>query len=229
MIRQSVEKDRHRIVSILGAAGHGKSTVLGELYDLLVEQDLEAWVAIVDCGALDLSQDGDLGMAFGQAVLGESTSLVATAGRLNAASDSGILLIDTLDLLLGSGTVPRIQRLLLDLTERRVTCVVSCRDYDYEVHVEPAGRRLPLIYKHIDRYTLPPFEPRESAAAARAFVRRHAGLGDGEAGRPRLPSACPCGRARDRGSRRAKHRGLTTRRRRRDSHCDSSRGGSQPP
>ncbi len=65
VIRQSVEKDRHRIVSILGAAGHGKSTVLGELYDLLVEQDLEAWVAIVDCGAMDLSKDGDLGMAFG--------------------------------------------------------------------------------------------------------------------------------------------------------------------
>ncbi len=181
-IRLSIERERHRVITLVGDAGSGKSTVLGELYDHLLAEGSQGWLAIVDCGSLLLQEGQDLAMALGRAVVGGDISMIALARQLNQQGATGVLLIDTLDLILARRLVPEIQEVLYGLSQHRVTTVISCRDYDYVAYCQPIAQRFPRVYGSMDLYHLPTFTAEESHEATLAFVQAYPQIFDADSG-----------------------------------------------
>jgi hypothetical protein len=167
-IRESLLQRRSRIIPVVGAAGFGKSTLLGEIYDGL-EAAKPSWLALVSCDELALSDPGDLPAALSRAICGSEVPFPELAQRLGSRG-AGVLLLDTLDLILTPALVPHLQRLLHDLEPSATTTVFTCRDHDYQLLLEPPRLRLRQVAERVDRYELPRFEPGEVARAATSFV-----------------------------------------------------------
>jgi hypothetical protein len=167
-IRESVAQRRSRVIPILGSAGFGKSTLLGEIYDVLRSEDV-SWAGLVDSAELSLSSPTDLPLALGWTLCDAQIPFDVLVAKLSHPGP-GVLLIDTLDLVLSPAIVPHLQRLLFRLEDTATTVVFTCRDVDYQFQLEPPRLRLPQIADRIDRYMVPAFTPIEVAQAARAFV-----------------------------------------------------------
>jgi HEAT repeat protein/energy-coupling factor transporter ATP-binding protein EcfA2 len=167
-IRESIAQKRSRVIPILGSAGFGKSTLLGEIYDVLRSEEV-AWTGLVDSAELALSSPADLPLALSRTLCDTEMPLDTLAAALSRKGP-GVLLIDTLDLVLSPTVVPHLQRLLFGLGDTATTVVFTCRDVDYQLQLEPARMRLPQIVDRVDRYTVPAFTAPEVALAARAFV-----------------------------------------------------------
>ncbi|MEA5466867.1 helix-turn-helix domain-containing protein [Leptothoe sp. PORK10 BA2] len=118
---------QQRIIPIIAPAGCGKSTILGDLYDELIQTDT-AWVGLVLCSTLSLStaymsfmsygfvagtfatqtaynpnqpsqlRQSMIDNAFGNGLCGQSRGIVDTVADLTQHHGRGVLLIDTLDL-----------------------------------------------------------------------------------------------------------------------------------
>ncbi|GAB4297355.1 MAG: hypothetical protein Fur0025_35330 [Oscillatoriaceae cyanobacterium] len=97
---------KQRVVPILGAAGYGKSTILGMIYDELRQQmALEGWIALVRCD--DLVQSADrLAEELGAKASDRPLTMIEIAQQLTAQRGRGVLLIDTLDIVLTKPLVP---------------------------------------------------------------------------------------------------------------------------
>lgn len=170
VIHNSAGQERSRILPILGAAGSGKSTLLGELYDRLLEGSLP-WVLLLDGGEL-VGDMADLSREMGRISCGTDLPIEDLSSTFSRRYGPGVLLIDTVDLFLGPDAVPSLQRLFSALERSRTTVVFTCRDYDYQMLLEPPQARIPQVAHRIDRYIVPPFTDSEVAAAAGLFVEK---------------------------------------------------------
>ncbi len=177
VIRASMEQERYRIIPIVGPAGYGKTTVLGEIYDELTATP-NTWVALIDCGSLIFSPQEHLSQSFGEAICGEKTPIEEVVDVLTRGGTRGLILIDTLDLVLDRTALAQLQRIFSALVSLRVTIVFTCRDHDYRTHLEPPRQRLAQIADHIDRYSVPRFNIVEIEAATRAFIEHHPKIAD---------------------------------------------------
>jgi hypothetical protein len=172
-IRQSVNESSQRVIPIIGGAGYGKSTILGLVYDEL-DKSGDLWVALAGCGALSIDGAANylpLSLAFGEAIQGTKRSIVEIAAELTKNYGKGVVLIDTLDLILNNLMVPELGHLLNSLLENNVTVVFTCRDFEYRAFIEPPREKLIGVY--IDRYEIKEFDSDEVHEVARAFIERN--------------------------------------------------------
>jgi hypothetical protein len=174
-IERGVTAAMQRVIPIVGPAGYGKSTILGEIYDELAAR--AGWVALVRCNELQTEALGasveSFSLALGYSMAGEPKQVAEIAADLTEARGRGVLLIDTLDIVLNERVVPALRGLLLQLLGRDCTVVFTCRDHEYEAFLEPAREKLGGVVESIDRYNLalPSFTPEEVTDAARGFIR----------------------------------------------------------
>lgn len=129
------------MIPLIGGAGYGKSTILGTLYDALTAANLP-WVGMILCSSLRLTPGQSLAIAFGEAVSGRSADLLEIVESLNQTQGKGVLLIDTLDLVISRSFVIEFAELLRSLVDHEVTVVFTCRDYEYNDFLEPTREKL---------------------------------------------------------------------------------------
>jgi hypothetical protein len=203
-INRGVLGGHQRVVAIVGPAGYGKSTLLGNLYDDLVQANTP-WVGLILCSTLSLSpgfvsftsygqvtatvaaagtpsndkpilpsdyQASLLERSFGKSLCGQSRSIIDIAQQMTAACGRGLLLIDTLDLVIQRDFVPAFSHLLRQLLDADVTVVFTCRDHEYNDYLEPTRERLLGLAQALDRYSVPNFTTAEIRAAAIAFFHK---------------------------------------------------------
>lgn len=175
---RSVER---RALVIVGDAGYGKTTMLGEIYDRLVDEGVP-WTGVLSCAdvyADSVATADDLARRMGKLVSGSEESLPQICASLNEACGNGVLLVDTLDLLLGGSLDRGVDRVLASVVETGTTVVLTCREYEFAQFATPgparAAPRLGFVLRDA-----PPFTEEEVRTAAERFVKRHGGE-DGDA------------------------------------------------
>jgi len=168
-IRRGLTDQLQRIVPIIGPAGYGKSTLLGDLYDQLTIAQTP-WVGLILCSALTQSelQAAQLDIGLGRILSGTPTPIAEVTAQLQQQG-RGVLLIDTLDLILDREVVLAINPIFRQLLEQGVTIVFTCRDHEYNDYLEPTRDRFVGISQTIDRHTVPNFTTTEIRQAAEAF------------------------------------------------------------
>ncbi|MGI2906267.1 NACHT domain-containing protein [Tolypothrix sp. VBCCA 56010] len=172
VIRRGVEGQR-RVIPILGAAGYGKSTLLGSIYDELESEftsSNKGWVALARCNDFIESLE-NFPLEVGEKVSGSKKSIVEIATLLTEIHGRGVLLIDTLDLVLESKLVPVLRRLFFQLLEVGVTIVFTCRDHDYQDFFTPYPESFAGFFESIERHFVNKFDTNEVRAATTAFVQ----------------------------------------------------------
>ncbi|MEM8545787.1 MAG: hypothetical protein AAGF66_17540, partial [Cyanobacteria bacterium P01_H01_bin.119] len=199
-IARGVIQGQERVVVVIGPAGYGKSTLLGDLYDELTTAETP-WVGLVLCSSLSLStgyrgfmsyglvtstfmpmatmptgpsqnQQSMVASAIGQSLCGELRSVVEVTAELSQTLGRGVLLLDTLDLVINRDFVIVFGTLVRQLVADGTTVVFTCRDYEYSDFLEPSHQRLPGLAQAIERYAVPNFTTAEIRAAAEAFFRK---------------------------------------------------------
>ncbi|MEC4812227.1 MAG: hypothetical protein SAK29_02955, partial [Scytonema sp. PMC 1069.18] len=181
-IRRGVEGKR-RVIPILGAAGYGKSTLLGSIYD---ELELEfaasgqGWVALARCNDFIESVE-NFPFEVGKRISGNRKSIVEIATTLTEIHYRGVLLLDTLDLVLESKLIPVLRQLFSQLLEIGVTVVFTCRDHDYQDFFTPYPESFAGFFESVERHSVSKFNSDEVREAASAFVQS-LGLGSVEGG-----------------------------------------------
>ena len=178
-LKRGLSEERRRIVPILGPAGYGKSTLLGEIYDRLLQDAEVGWVMLLLATELPYAETehvhaadrlaGDLGSLF----TGGGTRLQTLVDGLNADHGAGVLLIDTVDLILNRTFVPAFRTLLQALLASGVTVAFTCRDHEYHVFFEPKPDAFGALAPAVDHYRILEFEDEEVVTAADAFIEEH--------------------------------------------------------
>ena len=169
-IARGTAPDGQRVIPLIGGAGYGKSTILGTLYDELTAAN--PWVGVILCSSLRLTPGQSLAIAFGEAVSGRSADLLEIVESLNQTQGKGVLLIDTLDLVISRSFVIEFAELLRSLVDHEVTVVFTCRDYEYNDFLEPTREKLAGLAERVDRHTVPGFTPTEIRTAALSFFQK---------------------------------------------------------
>lgn len=162
-----------RIVPLIGSAGFGKSTILGDIYDRLLDQNI-GWLALLRCNDLTLPQEparDDLAIAFGEALLDRPIPLHVIIQAMTKDKGAGVVLIDTLDLILSNRIVPLFRKLLINLVETGATVAFTCRDFDYAMFIDPVQEKLAGLIENIDRYHVTHFSREEVEIAAVNYAR----------------------------------------------------------
>lgn len=202
-IAKGVDDGQPHIIPIIGPAGYGKSTILGDLYDELIAMGT-AWVGLVLCSTLSLSRDymaftsysmvaatmaippgmttrptgptstqeALIKSGFGKSLCGDSRPVAEVVAELTQANGRGVLLIDTLDLVINRDFVISFGEILRELLAVGVTVVFTCRDREYSDYLEPTREKLLGLSHAIYRYTVPNFSTAEIRQAAAAFFRK---------------------------------------------------------
>ncbi|NES65073.1 MAG: ATP-binding protein [Okeania sp. SIO2D1] len=173
-ILNSVNHDEKQAFAIIGDAGYGKTTILGDIYDSICSK--VSWVTIVRCDNLRLEQnlsDDSLAMALGNYVSDSnaSDSIIDIASSLTKHCGRGVLLIDTLDIVLNQAFIEPFHHVLEKLTNESTTVVFTCRDYEYDNILQPE-RYLYRLSSNVKRHPVPPFSPEEIIRAAAAFSKK---------------------------------------------------------
>ena len=168
-IRRGLTEQLQRIIPIIGPAGYGKSTLLGDLYDQLTIAQTP-WVGLILCNSLTQSelQASQLDIGLGRLLSGSSTPIAEVTAQLQQQG-RGVLLIDTLDLIVDREVVLSLNPIFRQLLEQGVTIVFTCRDHEYNDYLEPTRERFVGISQTIDRHTVPNFTTPEIRQAAEAF------------------------------------------------------------
>jgi hypothetical protein len=134
------------VIAIVADAGFGKSVLLAQLYDEFAARQETAPV-LASSSALNgpFSDIATLDNALAEAVditLGSVTYLL----RLQRAEGwQPILLLDTIDLLLDERFVPLLARFLRRVVDEGVPAVVTCRQFEFDMYLEPIVERAPLL------------------------------------------------------------------------------------
>lgn len=177
-IRIGAIEGKRRVIPILGAAGYGKSTILGLIYDELSQELRElgkGWITLARCDDLIESVDS-FATELGEKISNQRESIVEIAKRLTEERERGILLIDTLDIVLTKPLVPVLRHLFLQLLELGTTIVFTCRDADYSNFFEPYHESFAGFRECVqDGCKITLFEETEVKQAARKFVELRLG------------------------------------------------------
>lgn len=179
-IERGVLQKYPRIVPIVGDAGSGKSTLLGDLYDHFRET-LTGFVGLVRCDdvVLDGYDGAIVNLRLGEALSDRPWPLLSLIASLSSQT-RGLLLIDTLDLILDRRMMPTLLRLFRSIVEAGVTLVFTCRSHEYSEFFEQRSA-LGDLAEMVDRHTVPPFAPEEVFAAAEAFLKTNPRIAAAEA------------------------------------------------
>jgi hypothetical protein len=110
------------------------------------------------------------------------------AASLSAERGRGVLLIDTLDLILARETLPALRAIFTGLLDCRVTVFLTCRDYEYATLLDPVRDSFPGLADAVDRHQLPGFSAAEVEEATRSFFGSRTDLAVRDGGRA-LPGA----------------------------------------
>jgi hypothetical protein len=176
LIRAGVLENKRRIVPILGSAGYGKSTILGAICDELQREIAErgtGWIALARCDDFIESAE-TFALELGEKISDRRQPITEIARQLTAQRGRGILLIDTLDIVLTKPLVPVLRGILSQLLETGTTVAFTCRDADYSNFFEPYHESFAGFRESVqDGCKIPPFNDSEVAAAAREFARLH--------------------------------------------------------
>lgn len=178
-IRAGVFENKRRIVPILGAAGYGKSTILGSIYDELHAEQTESdsgWLALARCDDLIESAE-TFALELGEKISGKRQSIVEIAQQLTAQQNRGILLIDTLDIVLTKPLVTVLRGILSQLLEIGTTIAFTCRDTDYSNFFEPYHESFAGFRESVsDNCKITPFTSEEVRTAAQEFIKTKPGF-----------------------------------------------------
>jgi transcriptional regulator with XRE-family HTH domain len=178
-IRRSIQDDKPKVIPIIGSAGYGKSTILGNIYDELLEEQANSqsgWIALARCDDFIESVE-TFAIEFGEKVSDVRESIAEIAKRLNEQHGRGVLLLDTLDIVLTKPLVPVLRTLLSQLLESGTTIVFTCRDQDYSYFFEPYHESFAGFRESVnDGCKIPPFNDDEVKEAAREFVKIKLGV-----------------------------------------------------
>lgn len=177
-IRRGTHEQKRRIIPIIGSAGYGKSTILGNLYDELNAQQTQtnsSWIALVRCNDF-IESVGTFATELSEKAAGIRVPIHELTSRLTEEYGRGVLLIDTLDLVLDKRLVPVLRGLFLQLLESGTTVVFTCRDQDYRDFFEPYHESFAGFTESIELIHIPEFNDNEVKEAARAFCQRELGL-----------------------------------------------------
>lgn len=112
-------------------------------------------------------------MALGERACGISTPIIEVAARMNKINGRGIILIDTMDLIVQTPMIPALQVILAELAISGSTIVFTCREQEYNDFFEPLHQKLPAIAPFFDRHNVPSFSDGEVIQAASAFIKTH--------------------------------------------------------
>jgi len=170
-ISNSVNNNERKVIAIIGDAGYGKTTILGNIYDKMRSQ--AGWVALVRCDNLSLEQkisDESIAKALGNYICNNnhSNSITDITSVLTKKHGRGLLLIDTLDLVLNLAFIEPFHRVLRELTNRELTVVFTCRDYEYDNILNPDVNLYGLA-SNVKRHPVPKFSNQEILQAAQVF------------------------------------------------------------
>lgn len=178
-IRAGALENKRRIVPILGAAGYGKSTILGSIYDELHAEQSESgngWLALARCDDLIESAE-TFALELGEKISGKRQSIVEISQQLTAQQNRGFLLIDTLDIVLTKPLVPVLRGILSQLLEIGTTVAFTCRDTDYSNFFEPYHESFAGIRESVsDNCKITPFTSEEVRTAAQEFIKTQPGF-----------------------------------------------------
>ena len=161
-----------RMLMLVGPAGCGKSTVLGQLHDELADE-LYASRLIIRCSDVVMPRrdPSDLDIGFGLATSGVEVPLrrlllsLAPAGRT-------LLLVDTLDIMIHDTPLSALQSVLRAVLCMAVDVVITCRDFEFDMFLAPTRERVPLLHDLLERQSVGLFDEDEARAAATAYLRR---------------------------------------------------------
>jgi len=112
-----------------------------------------------------------LNLVMGEAVCGESREIASAIRLLREELGTGVLLIDTVDLIIDERLAPAFQHLLGAILDSESTIVYTCRDHEYSAYLEDPESRLSGVIEATDRYQVPAFEPDEIERAALQFLK----------------------------------------------------------
>lgn len=174
-VRSGIWENKRRVIPILGAAGYGKSTILGTIYDELSGEIAAAqtgWIALIRCDDLIESAE-TFALEVGEKVSGKRQSIAEVAKQLTAETGRGTIAIDTLDIVLTKPLVPVLRNLLQQLLETGTTVAFTCRDTDYSNFFEPYHESFAGFRESVqDGCRITAFSEGEVREAAAEFVKR---------------------------------------------------------
>lgn len=178
-IRAGFQENKRRIVPIFGAAGYGKSTILGSIYDELHAEQTSSdsgWLALARCDDLIESAE-TFALELGEKISSKRQSIVEVARQLTAQQNRGILLIDTLDIVLTKPLVSVLRGILSQLLEIGTTVAFTCRDTDYSNFFEPYHESFAGFRESVtDNCKIIPFTNEEVRTAAQEFIKTKPGF-----------------------------------------------------
>lgn len=160
------------ICMLVGSGGCGKSTVLGRLFDSISTDSTQPWVGLLRCNdvSLDSSLSAEQALLAFSAALDVPAPINAVTKELNSRFGRGILIIDTLDLMLNPELVPTVRSTLSAILDTGTTILVSCRDIEYVEYCEPIRQKLPGLEGYLTRFTLSDFAEEEVRYAATQYA-----------------------------------------------------------
>lgn len=159
LVVRALAGERADVAAITAPAGYGKTTCLGQVYDLAREHQDHGWIGAISADALgDDSERVDDALV--AALVGERLSF---SDFLLLAEGPGLVLIDTIDLLLSQDTAKSLSTIVQMLRERGVSTILTCRDWEFGV----------FLARHFSssvRFQLGLFSSEEAMQAAAAFL-----------------------------------------------------------
>ena len=174
-IHLGVEGKQNRIIPIIGSAGYGKSVILGNIYEKLREELVEpgkAWVAIVRCDDIIDESEKNFGTELGEKASSYKEPITKIAEILsNHGEVRGVLLIDTLDIVLSHKLVVVLRGIFSELLEHGTTIVFTCRNEDYEFYFEPYDENFSGFHHSVKSCEIKGFEDTDENPEVQTAVR----------------------------------------------------------